>query len=37
LLRVARYTEPFSLLIAQLAFEGNGSPQLAYRFARFAQ
>ena len=37
LLRVARYTEPFSLLIAQLAYEGSGSPQLAYRFARFAQ
>lgn len=36
-LRVARYTEPFSLLIAQLAYEGSGSPQLAYRFARFAQ
>ena len=35
-LRVARYTEPFSLLIAQLAYEGSGSPQLAYRFARFA-
>jgi 8-hydroxy-5-deazaflavin:NADPH oxidoreductase len=36
-LRVARYTEPFSLLIAQLAYEGGGSPQLAYRFARFWQ
>ena len=36
-LRIARYTEPFSLLIAQLAYEGGGSPQLAYRFARFAQ
>jgi hypothetical protein len=22
---------------AQLAYEGSGSPQLAYRFARFAQ
>jgi 8-hydroxy-5-deazaflavin:NADPH oxidoreductase len=36
-LRVARYTEPFSLLIAQLAYEGSWGPQLAYRFARFAQ
>lgn len=36
-LRIARYTEPFSLLMAQLAYEGSGSPQLAYRFARFRQ
>jgi predicted dinucleotide-binding enzyme len=36
-LRIARYTEPFSLLMAQLAYEGGGSPQLAYRFARFRQ
>jgi predicted dinucleotide-binding enzyme len=34
-LRVARYTEPFTLLIAQLAYEGNGGPELAYRFERF--
>ena len=33
-LRVARYTEPFTLLIAQLAYEGKGGPELAYRFAR---
>jgi predicted dinucleotide-binding enzyme len=31
-LRVARYTEPFALLVAQIAYEGNGSPELAYRF-----
>lgn len=31
-LRIARYAEPFSLLIAQLAYEGSGGPQLAYRF-----
>jgi predicted dinucleotide-binding enzyme len=31
-LRVARYTEPFALLIAQLAYEGEGGPELAYRF-----
>jgi len=32
-LRVARYTEPFALLVAQLAYEGRGGPELAYRFA----
>src|SRR6266705_145397 len=36
-LRVARYTEPFTLLIAQLAYEGKGGPELAYRFARFGK
>jgi predicted dinucleotide-binding enzyme len=36
-LRIARYTEPFSLLIAQLAYEGSAGPQLAYRFERYAQ
>jgi predicted dinucleotide-binding enzyme len=35
-LRVARYTEPFALLVAQLAYEGKGGPELAYRFERFA-
>jgi hypothetical protein len=34
-LRVARYTEPFALLVAQLAYEGKGGPELAYRFERF--
>ncbi len=34
-LRVARYTEPFGLLVAQLAYEGDGGPELAYRFERF--
>lgn len=34
-LRIARYTEPFALLIAQLAYEGEGGPELAYRFERF--
>jgi len=33
-LRIARYTEPFALLIAQLAYEGEGGPELAYRFER---
>jgi predicted dinucleotide-binding enzyme len=34
-LRIARYTEPFSLLVGQLAYEGEGGPELAYRFERF--
>lgn len=34
-LRVARYSEPFALLVAQLAYEGQGGPELAYRFERF--
>ncbi len=36
-LRSARYTEPFTLLIAQLAYEGDESPELAYRFERFGR
>jgi predicted dinucleotide-binding enzyme len=36
-LRVARYTEPFTLLIAQLAYEGDEGPELAYRFVRFGR
>jgi predicted dinucleotide-binding enzyme len=34
-LRIARYAEPFALLVAQLAYEGSGGPELAYRFERF--
>ena len=34
-LRIARYTEPFALLVARLAYEGTGGPELAYRFERF--
>ena len=34
-LRIARYAEPFALLIGQLAYEGRGGPELAYRFERF--
>ena len=30
-LRIARYTEPFALLVAQLAYEGTAGPELAYR------
>jgi predicted dinucleotide-binding enzyme len=36
-LRIARYFEPFALLIAQLAYEGEGGPELAYRFERFGE
>ena len=36
-LRMARYTEPFALLVAQLAYEGKGGPELAYRFERFGK
>src|SRR5438128_7793643 len=36
-LRIARYTEPFALLVAQLAYEGDEGPELAYRFERFGQ
>lgn len=36
-LRIARYTEPFALLVAKLAYEGEGGPELAYRFDRFTK
>jgi predicted dinucleotide-binding enzyme len=32
--RTARYIEPFALLVAQLAYEGKGGPELAYWFER---
>lgn len=31
-LRIARYVEPFTMLVAQLAYEGDRGPELAYRF-----
>jgi len=31
-LRAARYLEPFTMLMALLAYEGEGGPELAYRF-----
>jgi predicted dinucleotide-binding enzyme len=34
-LRIARYSEPFTLLVARLAYEGPNGPALAYRFDRF--
>ena len=36
-LSTARYIEPFSLLVAQLAYDGSDGPELAYRFERFAK
>jgi predicted dinucleotide-binding enzyme len=37
LLRIARYTEPFALLVSQLAYERKGGTELAYRFERFGK
>jgi predicted dinucleotide-binding enzyme len=36
-LRTARYLEPFSLAMAQLAYEGDDGPEIAYRFERFGK
>jgi 8-hydroxy-5-deazaflavin:NADPH oxidoreductase len=36
-LRIARYAEPFTMLIAQLAYEGDSGPELAYRFDWFPE
>ena len=36
-LRTARYLEPFTLAIAQLAYEGDEGPELAYRIERFGK
>jgi predicted dinucleotide-binding enzyme len=36
-LQVARYVEPFSLAVAQLAYEGDEGPEIAYRFERFGK
>jgi 8-hydroxy-5-deazaflavin:NADPH oxidoreductase len=36
-LLVARYLEPFSLAVAQLAYEGNEGPEIAYRIERFGK
>jgi predicted dinucleotide-binding enzyme len=34
-LQIARYTEPFALLVGQLAYEGTEGPEMAYRFEWF--
>jgi predicted dinucleotide-binding enzyme len=36
-LQIARYTEPFALLVGELAYGGDGGPELAYRFLRFGK
>jgi 8-hydroxy-5-deazaflavin:NADPH oxidoreductase len=36
-LRVARYLEPFALLMAEVAYEGKGGPEVAYRFEQFGK
>jgi len=36
-LRIARYIEPFALLVGELAYGGAGGPELAYRFERFGR
>src|SRR3954451_21619054 len=36
-LRIARYLEPFTLVMAQLAYEGDEGPELAYRIERFGK
>ncbi|TMA16092.1 MAG: hypothetical protein E6J84_09175 [Deltaproteobacteria bacterium] len=36
-LRMARYTEPFALLMGELAYGGRGGPALAYRFERLRE
>jgi hypothetical protein len=34
---MARNAEPFTLLVAHLAYEGDGGPALAYRFEHFEE
>jgi 8-hydroxy-5-deazaflavin:NADPH oxidoreductase len=36
-LRIARYLEPFTLLMARLAYDGDGGPAIAYRFERYPE
>jgi predicted dinucleotide-binding enzyme len=36
-LKVARYLEPFTLAMAELAYEGDGGPRIAYRIERFGK
>jgi hypothetical protein len=36
-LRLARYSEPFALLVAQIAYEGGEGPAVAYRFERYEE
>jgi predicted dinucleotide-binding enzyme len=36
-LQIARYIEPFAMLIGQLAYEGEEGPELAYHFEWFGK
>lgn len=36
-LRIARYMEPFTLLMGQLAYEGESGPAIAYRLERYEE
>jgi predicted dinucleotide-binding enzyme len=36
-LRIARYLEPFTLAIAQLAYETDEGPRIAYRIEHFGK
>ena len=36
-LRIARYLEPISLAMAQLAYERDEGPEIAYRIVRFGK
>ena len=36
-LRIARYMEPFTLLVARIAYDGEGGPAIAYRFDEFEE
>jgi predicted dinucleotide-binding enzyme len=33
-LRMSRYLEPFAMVVAQIAYEGQGGPEVVYRFER---
>jgi hypothetical protein len=34
---MARHLEPFTLLIAQIAYEGDAGPAIAYRFEEYQE
>jgi predicted dinucleotide-binding enzyme len=36
-LKIARYVEPMSLAVAQLAYEGDEGPEITYRFERLGK
>jgi predicted dinucleotide-binding enzyme len=36
-LKIARYLEPFTMAMAELAYEGDDGPRIAYRIERFGK